>query len=202
MGGKRLLIDEAKFVALVNELEGKNTYRNMFELQKAVANSPYGMELGINPPNVYQYIRKFKIQLKTKAGKVGDSLIAARLAPAIRMSKAEQWKNNPAATEWLVSMRKEVEGTCRDIEPDGTIKVNKQKLNRFRKILTKAENGSVKALIAVNCIQCTAGETTEVRECGCVSCPFFMMRPWKGNDSEYSDVEVDDVVEGETNGVS
>jgi ribosomal protein S17 len=194
VGGPRIKIDEAKFVATVHELESKNTYRNMFELQKAVANSSYGMELGINPPNVYQYIRKYKIQLKTKAGKVGDSLLAVRLAPTIRMSKAEQWKNNPEATEWLAAMRQEIEGTCRDIEPDGSIKVNKNKLNRFRKILTKAENGSVKALIAANCIQCCAGETVEIRECGCISCPFFMMRPWKGHDSEFSELEVDDVV--------
>jgi hypothetical protein len=178
MGGKRITIDKAKFIQTVNDLEASNTYANMFALQQAVADSQYGKEIGISNINVYQYLKKWDVQLKTQKGKKGGGL--ARLhdkTNVVRLSRAEKISSDPKAVEWF----NEVSKALRAIH-----KV------RYEGLIQKIKNGSLKARISANCIICTNGYHAEIKFCSCTDCPLYLDRPYHENDDELASIEVDD----------
>ncbi len=193
MGGPRLNVDKEKFVALVADLESKNTFANMLRLQEAICASEYGRSLALTVGNAYQYIKKFEIKLATKAGAKGESLNKIHNAGTVRMSRGDQWANDPAAKKWIDELRNKTRGLCSDIDPsDGKAHVDKKKAYRLEKMVAKAEKGSVKACVALMCVHCCAGDTSEVKNCEIVDCPLYQLRPWKKDDNEFAEVELDD----------
>jgi hypothetical protein len=181
MGGKRIHFSTEDLISIINELESKNVYRNLFELQTAVANSEWGRSIGISAANVYNYISKFKIEVKTVRGKKGDGLARLHSGATVRMTTAEKWKDNPLAQESLKATRAEIENLCGK--------------TRHKNLLDKFEAGSRKAKDAIICLSCTGGMTSEIKHCELIACPNFLYRPWKAenNDDELVQLEIDDV---------
>jgi hypothetical protein len=179
MGGKHIVVDRSKFEAAIAELESQKTFENMFQLQEAVAKSPYGLSVGIKTGNVYQYIRKWNVQIKTKAGKRGAAL--ARLhdkTNVVKMTRGEKIENDPKAQTWIQGVRREVKSLCG------------HNAGRFAKVLDRLEKGSLKAAIAVQCITCSGGDTNEVKHCACTACPLYQFRPYKENDDSLAILEI------------
>lgn len=181
MGGPRVNVDKEKFIATLNDLENKNTYRNWHEMQTAVANSEYGRSIGISPANCYSYIIKFGITPKTERGKKGGGLERLHSSEKVKMTTAEKWKDNPLAQKSIKEVRAEIEGFCGK--------------TRYKNLLDKFEAGSRKAKDTLICLGCCAGNASEVRNCELLNCPNWLWRPWKAenNDDELLDVEIDDV---------
>lgn len=185
MGGKRIVVDKTLFLAALEEVENKQTFRNWAEMQSAVANSSYGMSVGLSSGNVYQYILKFGITPKTPKGKRGAGI--ARLRDSnntVRISRADKNKS-PTAQESIKEVRRSVHAICGSKTP------------RYYNLMNKFEAGSMKAAISLQCLQCCGGEAVEVRNCEIKSCSLWLLRPWKAenNDDELAEILVDDVVE-------
>lgn len=191
MGGPRIFVDENRFRATIAELENKTSFNSMYELQEAVANSEYGSSISITPANVYNYIRKWGIQLKTKAGKPGCGLAKVHTAGVVRIPRGEKWKEDTKAQEWISDVRVHMKGLCTNITGVNKTSVDKQKLGRINKMCDKLESGSLKAAIALMCVSCCAGEIGEVKCCNITSCPLYQLRPWKETDNEFANVELD-----------
>lgn len=51
--------------------------------------------------------------------------------------------------------------------------------SKFAKKAAKAANGSLKAAIALKCLDCSNWQMKEVRECQVKSCPLFSCRPYQ-----------------------
>jgi hypothetical protein len=178
LGGKRITVDKTLFIKTINELEAKNTYSNMFALQQAVAASPYGMQIGISNVNVYQYLKKWDVQLKTQKGKRGDGLTRMHdKTNVVRLSGADKLSTEPKAIEWLAN----VTAMLRKIHP-----------SRYESLIEKIKNGSRKARMAAKCIECSNGYHVEIKSCVCIDCPLFLDRPYKESDDEQASIEVDD----------
>lgn len=175
MGGLRVNVDRDQFIKVINELEAQNTYDNMSALQEAVANSVYGSSIRITPQNVYNYIRKWDIKVKTpKAARGNKNLVPRNI---VRLSRSEKMKNNPKAIEWLAK----VSDRLRKIHP-----------TRYEGLIKKIANGSLKARIAANCITCCNGYHEEIKYCQCDDCPMFLDKPYNENDDANAIIEVDD----------
>jgi hypothetical protein len=56
-------------------------------------------------------------------------------------------------------------------------------------VAEKAEKGSLKAIIKLNCLSCSGFCPKEVRECSVVACAFHSVRPYQGKNEE---VELED----------
>jgi len=178
MGGKRIAVNRELFIKTVNDLEANNTYANLFALQQAVADSQYGKEIGISNINVYQYLKKWDVQLKTQKGKKGAGL--ARLHDknnVVRLSGAAKLNSDPKAIEWLENV---------------IAMLRKIHSSRYESLIEKIRNGSKKARMAAKCIECSNGYHAEIKNCVCIDCPLFLDRPYKENDDELASIEVDD----------
>lgn len=193
MGGVHINVDVEKLKSVIQELENKTTFSSMSELQHAVSNSEYGSLIGISPANVYNYIKKHNIQLKTKPGKRGHGLNKMHNAGIVRISRGDKWKDDPDAQSWISGVRKYFRRLCTDVSVKdvGKSTVNKQKAGRFDKMCDRLEGGSFKAAIALMCVSCCAGVTNEVKNCEIKDCPLYQLRPWKSGDNEFAEVELD-----------
>lgn len=160
----------------------------MFALQQAVADSVYGKEIGISTINVYQYIKKWNIQIKTQKGKRGDGLVRLHdKTNVVRLSRAEKLQNNPKALEWFDRVSKSL---------------RKLHSSRYEGLIQKIRNGSLKARIAANCILCSGGYHEEIKNCACDDCPLLLDRPYKESDDHTAMIEVDDELTKEDNSVT
>lgn len=182
MGGKRLVYDAEKLKSIILDLDTNGNFSKWSALQEAVANSPYGLEIGISVPNVYNFILKYKLNIKTPRGKKGLTF-ASGTRTTVRISRGDKWKNNPVAQEVLKDVRQEMEFMCGKSKCDGLLK-------RF-------EKGSMKAAIALQCLNCAGGSSAEVRNCEITSCPLYLLRPWQSqrNDDVNAELIIDDVEE-------
>lgn len=51
---------------------------------------------------------------------------------------------------------------------------------RALKLLEKAENGSMKAMVALKCLDCVVWQPKEIRECQSSDCSLYSIRPFQG----------------------
>lgn len=181
MGGRRITVEQDKLVKVINDLENQKTYSSLIQLQNDVVNSEYGRQIGITAPNVYNYIKKWNIQIKTKAGRGTDSLSRLRNSSnVVRVTRGEKIQQDPQGQTWIQAVRNHFKFLCGN------------KLGRFQKSLTKLEAGSLKAAVGLKCVECCGGDTIEIRECVCMDCPLYYFRPYKQGDDHLASIEIDD----------
>ena len=184
MGGIRLKMDLSKMKSTITKIDTEGDFRNWSEMQAAVANSEYGREVGISAPNVYNFINKHKLEIKTPRAKRGDGLKRLRSSTnTVKTTRGEKFKNDEKAQESIKATRRDIKFLCGSKAP------------RYFNILNKLENGSMKAGVAVACLQCMAGDAKEVRDCDIIGCGLHLFRPWKkeNNDDELGEIIIDDV---------
>lgn len=52
--------------------------------------------------------------------------------------------------------------------------------SRFINLVVLAEQGSLKAMISLKCLECTTYQIREIKECTLVQCPLYPVRPYQG----------------------
>lgn len=111
-----------------------------------------------------------KWEMKTPKGKRGRSDIhLSRKGP--KVSRVDKWKSDPA----VQASQKELLRTT---------------ITRFKPLALKVlETGSLKAAVALNCIECSGWSTVEVRNCATSACALWPFRPYQGKKSDEEETE-------------
>ena len=76
--------------------------------------------------------------------------------------------------------------------------MRKQTPERYRPLVNRAERGSMRAALALKCLDCSCWQVPEIKECAITHCPLYPYRPYQsrtGTDSEAVEVEEGDTVE-------
>jgi hypothetical protein len=128
----------------------------------------------------------WKLETKTKPGKKGraagvplseEQKAAMQAGRGARKPRAEKFAGDPVLVQGFSELRKEV--------PE-----------RFLPLVEKLTNkGSMRAAVALKCLDCSGYSTVEVRLCPCTSCPLYAFRPYKGKAGDDEVVELDETVE-------
>jgi hypothetical protein len=155
-GRKPIEVDAVKFQTLLTELESGQVFANRTELWKAVEMTDFAKNCVPRPLTAQVAMLKaeeMKLTVNTPKGKRG------------RM-KGEK----PPVTE----RKKKVFSL-----PMLTAGVPKEEQAGLVGTLQKAANGSLKARIKLNCLNCTNYDKTEIRECEIRTCPMWDVRPYR-----------------------
>lgn len=122
----------------------------------------------------------WKLETKTKPGKKGraagvplseEQKAAMQAGRGARKPRAEKFASQPELVEGFEELRNEV--------PE-----------RFLPLVDKlTKKGSMRAAVALKCLDCCAYQPVEIRLCACNSCPLFAFRPYKGKAGEEEAVE-------------
>jgi len=126
---------------------------------------------------------KWKLETKTKPGKKGraagvplsaEQKAAMQAGRGARKPRAEKFAADPVLVEGFKDLKKET--------PE-----------RFLPLVSKLEAGSMRAAVALKCLDCSSHQPVEIRLCPCTSCPLYAFRPYKGKAGE--DEQVNEVNE-------
>jgi hypothetical protein len=177
MGRRAIKIDKTDLVKVIAKMESEQAFSKQTDLWNALAK-----HYGVSNTHIYQLVKKLKIEVKTAKGQRGMALKAWRdqsvdAAPPSRMTRSEKIAASPEAQEWINGMQKDTE------------------LRRYGALIEGAEAGSLRAVVALKCLDCTAGQRIDIKECVCTSCPLWFYRPYKKdpNDAEVQDEKEVDV---------
>ncbi len=164
MARTKLEINKDEFQKVVTDLEAAQTFENPSVLWKAVEATEWAKGLkprALTAAVAYVRAKELGIVIKTLPGKRGNpgggGLVGG--APRVRVPRSTKMK---AFGETFAKMRKET--------PE-----------RFRPLVDKAEKtGSMKACIKLKCLECSAWQPSEVRQCVIIDCPLYPIRPFQG----------------------
>jgi hypothetical protein len=130
----------------------------------------------------------WKLETKTKPGKKGraagvplseEQKAAMQAGRGARKPRSEKFAADPVLVQGFNDLKKET--------PE-----------RFKPLVDKLTAGSMRAAVALKCLDCSGHSTVEIRLCPCTSCPLYAFRPYKGKAGEDEVVELDEeVVEAE-----
>lgn len=156
MGKKKIPVKKSELEAVINELEANNTYSAESHLFAAVAETEWAKRQKITAPVVYLRVREYKIQLKTQVGKRG--MMPKGVRPPRQKSLLTRAQKFAKYAHIFAAMLKEYPRQLH------------VKINRIRK-------GSMKAAIAVKCLDCSGFYGREVKWCPCKTCALWVFRP-------------------------
>ncbi len=155
-------VDMTGLRAEIARQEATNVFTGRSQLCQAVAASEWGQaQPGLSASVVLLRIQEYNIPIKTAVGKRGrgKALAASRQnGTVVRRPRSEKMKAfaptmNHLKEEWGETSPTRVEA---------------------------AQKGSLKALIALKCMECTGGQRTEIKGCSVFKCPLFPVRPFQG----------------------
>ena len=121
------------------------------------------------------------VQVQVK--KLGISYITkrAKLGTGKRVSRAEKFAANPAISNSIEVLR---------------VTLMQNQAERFLPLVKKIEQGSMAAAVKLNCLECCAFQTSEVKNCGVNQCPLWAFRPYqKGRPLDPDDVPEDEPID-------
>jgi ribosomal protein L44E len=156
MGRTKLEINKVEFQKVVTDLEAKQTFDNPSALWKAVEVSDWAKGLKPRPLTAavaYVRAKELGIVIKTQPGKLMGGGV-----PRVHVPRSKKMK---AFAESFAKMRKGFPF-------------------RFHPIIDKAEKGSAKACVKLKCLECSAFQPSEVRQCVITDCPLYPLRPFQG----------------------
>lgn len=177
----KLEIDATTFQQVVNDLEGKQTFRNPSYLWKAVEASEWAKGLSPRPLTAavaYQRAKELNIVCKTTPGKRGPGVLTDAHKASMQAGRTGR---KPRASKMANYPQ--------------TFKLLRQDVPvRFLPLVDAAETGSLRAALKLNCLRCVGYSTPEVRKCSCLDCPWYPHRPYQGTATEgEADPEVAEV---------
>lgn len=151
-GRKKFEIDKAVLVTMITEAEDKNSFENRNELFEYLAG-----QLNVSTTTVYNRTKDYQLldSLKTAKGAKG----VFNHTQVVKAPRGDKYKT--------------AEGKKHIAE------MKRRWLGKYKKLIDQIESGSMKAAIKLNCIDCTNDQTVEIKECVCLQCPFWMIRPYK-----------------------
>jgi len=167
MARRTIPVDKADLTAAIQLAEENGPLQNLSALWKEAA-SIYnqGDHENISFSIVGLRVKEWEIPHVTKAGKRGGDgshLKGVKRGP--RKSKEDKFKKNQDVQASLEQMRE-------------MLRLNEAE--RFMPLVDQIEKGSRAAAVKLNCLQCCAFMTKEVRLCGCGMCPIWPFRPYQG----------------------
>jgi hypothetical protein len=171
MAKPTLIINAKEFQNVVNELESKNTFKNIGELWKAIEETSWAKSLKPRPLTFsVAMIRAKELGITTKTlpgkrGKEKGSTLTEEHKAALKEGRKNKKKISTTHKKTFDAMRKTMP-------------------NRIPLII-RAEQGSKNAFIKLNCLDCSDNQPSEVKYCQCYDCPMFPIRPYqKSKNSE------------------
>lgn len=137
-------------------------------------NSTPGIAEPLSHSVIYLRIKEWNLTLKTQPGKRGRAAgFGGNKGPRNVTTKAEKFANNPAIVSHHEGLEKVI--------PE-----------RFLPVLEQVKEGSRSAAVKLNCLQCCAFMTAEVRKCTSQgSCTLWAFRPYQGKVEEDEDVSAE-----------
>jgi hypothetical protein len=181
-GKTKLEIDKVQFQKVVTELERVNKFPNPSALWKAVEQTTWAKAQKPRPLTAsvaYARAKELGIVVKTEAGRrtVSPEQVAAmREGRTSRRPRSEKMK---VYADSFQSMRRSMP-------------------KRFALLIDRAEAGSLRAAINLNCLSCSNYQTKEIKFCNITGCPLFPHRPYQGNTTEEEDIVTEGEEETET----
>lgn len=87
-----------------------------------------------------------------------------------RTSRSEKFQKNPKVISGFKKLRKELSVKFQDGKPAFP--------SSALSMMNRLESGSMKAAVALKCLDCAGGSILDVKLCNCNSCPLFAFRRW------------------------
>ena len=173
MARTKLEISKYDFQKVVTDLEASQTFENPSALWKAVEASDWAKGLQPRPLTAavaYARAKELGIVVKTQPGKRGiqGGPIGGGI-PRVRVPRSKKMK---AFAETFAKLRKATP-------------------KRYLPLVDKAEKGSAKACIKLKCLECSAWQSSEVKQCIIDHCPLFPIRPFQGKADVEEEVKAD-----------
>lgn len=167
-GRKKLEIDKVVFQRIVNELEAKQEFVNPSALWVAVCETDWAKGLDprpLTPAVAYMRAHQLNIVTKTKSGKRGGTMTEERIAKmregrGTRRPRSEKMQFFASTFEAM-----------RSSYP-----------SQYLPLIAKAEKGSLRAAITLNCIECSGFNRAEARQCEITSCALYPHHPSASDD--------------------
>jgi hypothetical protein len=167
-------LDKSEFQQEVNKLEAAHSYLNLSLLWKdleqtdwAKAQSPRPLLAAVASVRA----KELGITTKTAPGRKGR-IQGLKPTGGKRKGRAEKFKEYSKTFDEiekeLISRGKEA---VRNRKPDVC--------KRWLPLVQKARNGSVKACVALKCIDCSGYQATEIKYCTLFDCALYPLRPYK-----------------------
>lgn len=174
MGRPMIQVDQNSLTTIINRCEANKTYRNHSELFKDVA-SLYNDQhkTTLTPAIIYLRVNEWGIVLKTEKGKKGrqkgDGPAISLDQRAARQPRSDKFAASKVAQQSLGLLRAEVK---------------REQNGRFLPLVKRLEGGSMKAAVALKCLDCCAGSVVDIKHCPCTSCPLYLFRPYQHKSEE------------------
>lgn len=185
MAKQKAEVDKGKLQLAIDKAEENGPLAGRTVLWQAVAPiyNSFGLPVQVTASMVYLRFMEMGLTCKTPLGRKGGTmseehkakLREARKGMTItgRRSRAEKMAELPLASEHFEKLR--------SITP-----------STYQGLLKKVEAGSLTAAIKMLCVQCMGFERTHVKDCGGLSCPMYLHRPYQKNtDDDDDDKESD-----------
>lgn len=171
----------------IRESEKNGPLKNLDVLWKAAAEFYNANKEDDYPELSFSVIllraKAWDIQTKTQPGKKGrpagvplseEQKAAMQAGRGKRGKRADKFASQPEVMEGFDELKKRTE-------------------SRFLPIVDRLTAGSMKAAVALMCIECGGGSTAEVRKCVVNSCPLYAFRPYKGEAKADEEVEIEEI---------
>lgn len=180
MGRAAILVSREELKKQLDLAESSRVFKNWSELFDHVAKSEWGQSrinssgrlASLTPATIYSRVIQFELdkELKTTRGKRGKEkgegvprrTLTADDSPLI-LSLKNQCSRYYYSGVWGDKL------TVADI-----------KRKRFNKYVERLKRGSLKAAIALKCIDCCNGSFSEVRNCELTDCALYELSPLTG----------------------
>lgn len=187
MARQKLTIDKAKFQEVVTLLESQQEFKNPSELWKAVENSNWAKTLeprSLTSQVAYMRARELGIIYKTQPGKRGPHLMTEEQLSRMREGRG---KRRPRSEKMMVFA-----ATFKEMR--------KTYPSALLPLIARAEKGGLRAAITLKCLECSAFQRGEVRQCQVTDCSLFPHRPSGSvlTDITETETEETEVAEGVT----
>jgi hypothetical protein len=153
-GRKPIPVEKAKLQEVIANLESASSFTSRNALWESVANTDYAKGIGLSSQVAMLKAKAFGLEIKTPLGKRGRSKGDGPVP------NAGKRKGKRIALEIVQEMKKEFHPS-------------------LHKKIDRAAKGSMKAAIALKCIDCTAGSKKEVALCVMTTCPLWGYRPYQ-----------------------
>lgn len=164
MGRASITIDKQVLQDIITSCESNKEYKNQTELFIDVA-MVYATRINkesISPAWIYQRVQDLALNLKTPKGRIGR--VKGQGPAGTRTPRSEKFAADPKALASLGTLKREI------LREQG---------GKYLPVFKRLENGSLKAAIALKCLDCSSYQQNEIRHCACTSCPLFLVRPYQ-----------------------
>jgi hypothetical protein len=164
---RRLEIDRDEFQRIVTDLESKQTFPNPTALWQAVEKTDWAKAQSPRPLTASVANTRAKelgIQCRTKPSKRGIGELTEEQRAAMQAAR----KNRKPRAEKMRAFASTFE------------QLRKTVPERFLPLVDRAEKGSLRASIKLNCLECSAYQPGEIKLCVITSCAMFPHRPYQG----------------------